>query len=97
MFAIFIECTLKSGKVFEQDGGPVKFVNDEADAKAFCGNPENDYLLKVYDNENYRSAEFVYKEWSLADYAEYSRQMFEAVFNKINNVGSSIINAVSNN
>ena len=75
MFAIFIECTLKNGKVFEQDGGPVKFVNDEADAKAFCGNPDNEYLLKRY--VGYKSVEFIYEEWGLAEFAEYCRERFE--------------------
>ena len=80
MFAIFMECTPKKGNAF-RPGGVLKFVRDEADVKAFCGNPDNEYLLKRY--VGYKSVEFIYEEWGLAEFAEYCRERFETLNDRL--------------
>ena len=75
MLALYVESHCKDGHVMTSD--PIKFVETEADAKAFCGNPDNGWRLRAYGD--YKSKEFVYKEWSLGDFAEYCRQRFDEI------------------
>lgn len=86
MFAIFIEITYRKGGTALKSGEPIKFVNTEIDAKAFCGNKDNEWLLSPYKYGDYKNAEFVYKEWTLADFAEYCREQFKEINERFDNL-----------
>ena len=56
MFALYVESHCKDGHVMTSD--PIKFVETEADAKAFCGNPEIEEISDQIWNEVKCCAEY---------------------------------------
>ena len=84
MFVIKIETTYK-GTRGKPDvivrSEPLKFVNNEAEAKAFSNN--NNHLIRKYGD--IKKKEFVFEKWTLADFAEYCREQFKEINGRFDN------------